>query len=474
MIVLINPPNPPRSVSNKDTMGGLGQLHPAGAKHGFPPLDILYSAAVLKIQNIPFHVIECLGLKWDVTELVLHLEQKKPKFVAIRTSVPTFEWDMKVARIIKNVTDSKIIIFGPFVTMHAKPTLQFPFVDAIVLGEPEITLAEIAGQLDFEGCKGVWYKKGGTILHNQPREPISRLDELPFPAWDLTPYRSYDGVELMRNIKPFMTMLTSRGCPHGCSYCPYPVVQGRKLRVRSPENVVDELNWLSNSLELGAVLFRDPEFAFYRERVVAICEGILKKKIRLAWRCETRLEDLDEELITLMARAGCIGINMGIESADERVLRNLKRKPVPFQRAEKIIKSCNKNNIAPFCFFILGLPGETKKSALKTIRYALKLDPAFLQFTVATPYPGTELKAWAEKNKFIENNDFFAMTGYNTAMRNEAMTSNEIQMLQLLANEAREMKGKRIAARLKRNAFQIGSEVRRWMKFQRAKILSGL
>jgi len=474
MIALVNPPNPPGAVSNKDTMGGLGQMYPDGARHGFPPIDLLYGAAVLRNRGIPFQIMECLGLGWDVTELILRIDQLAPEFVAIRTSVPTFDWDMRVSRIIKAVASPKVILFGPYVALHAEPSLQLPFVDALVMGEPEITLAEIAERRGFEECKGVWYKKGDDITRNPQRDPIGNLDELPYPAWDLAPYRVYKGVELMRNIHPFVTMLTSRGCPHGCSYCPYPVAQGRKLRVRSPENVVNELSWLHDTLGVKSVLFRDPEFAFNRDRVVGICEGIVKKRLRLVWRCETRIENLDAGLITLMSRAGCIGINMGMESADERVLRKLGRKPVPLEDAHRVLTACKAKDIECFFFFILGLPGETRESALRTIRYALKLNPAFLQFTVATPYPGTALRAWAERNNFIENEALSALTGHETAMRNEHMTSEKIRQLQWLAQEAREMTGKRIATRFAGSVFRLGYELKRWMIFQKAKMHEGL
>lgn len=465
MIAIINPPNPPNAVSNKDTMGGLGQLYPAGAKHSFPPLDALYSAAYLRSKGIPAQVIECLGLNWELAELLLHLNQSRPELIALRTSAPTFEWDLKIVEIIKLCIQTKILVFGPYATLCANEILGKSFVDAVILGEPEMALYEVAAKGEFQGCESVWYKDEVATKRNPQRTAIVNLDELPFPAWDMVPYQSYNGLELMRDLRPFVTSLTSRGCPHGCAYCPYPVAQGRKLRTRSPENVVEELYWLNESLGVKAVLFRDPEFAFYKERVVEICEKIIRRGIRLAWRCETRMEDLDEELITLMARAGCIGINMGVESTDVDVLRAMKRKPFSLEQAKKIIKTCRKHGIDSFCFFILGLPGQTKDSAVRTIRHALELNPDFLQFTVATPYPGTGLREWAEKNKFIEENSSSAMTGYNVSMRNEHMTSEEIRQLQWIAQEAKEMQWRRIGRRLMRSAFQFGFEIKRCAHF---------
>lgn len=470
MITIINPPNPPNVVSNKDTMGGLGQVYSSTGKNSLPPLDVPYAAALLKSRGIPVQVIDCMGLDWEISRLILFLQDQKSEFIVIRTSTPTYDWDMQVAQIIKKVIDTKIIVFGPHVTLYPLQTIQHFFIDAILLGEPEMALLDVA-EHGFIDCEGVWYKKGNEIIQNGFRKPIDALDTLPFPAWALMPYRVYEGGALMRNLKPFVTVLTSRGCPHGCSYCPYPVIQGRKLRVRSPENVLDELEWLINTLGVKSVLFRDPEFALRRDRVVGICEGIIKRKLRLAWRCETRIEDLDINLIVLMAKAGCIGINTGIESTDSQVLHNLNRKPIPLEQTIKIVNTCKNHGIDPFCFFILGLPGDVKESVLKTIDYALKLNPAFVQFTVATPYPGTELRNWALSKGFIENQDFSAMTGYDAVMRNEQLSIEDIQWLQWFAQEAWEMQWRKVIRRLFYNTRQMASEIKRWILFQKANTL---
>jgi len=466
MITIVNPPSPPDTVSIKDTMGGFGQLQPKGFNIKLLPLDSLYAAAMLRSKGIPVEVYDCLCSDWELEDLIKHFKVKKPEFVALRTSTPSFDWDMRVAHEIKGVINSKIIIFGPQVTFFPDETINRDAVDAVVIGEPEETLLEIAGQKGFKGCKGVWYKEEGRLVKNLPREPIRDLDTLPFPAWDLVPYQRLDARGYMRGFKPFVTTLTSRGCPHGCIYCPYPVIQGQKLRLRSPERVVDELWWLVKDLGVKAVFFRDPEFALRRNRVIAICQDVIKRKLHLAWRCETRIENLDQELVALMAKSGCIGLNIGIESADEAVLQNIKRKKVSLKQAIRVIKECKKNNIDTLCFFILGLPGDTKQSALKTIRYALKLNPTVMEFTVATPYPGTGLRKWAEKRGFIEVDSLTAMTGYEVSMRNEHLTADDIYRLQQFAYKARKMQRPKITGRALNDARGIAGELKEWLSFQ--------
>jgi anaerobic magnesium-protoporphyrin IX monomethyl ester cyclase len=473
MITIINPPNPPESVSNKDMMGGFGQLYNSSVTTKIPPIDLLYCAAVLRKHNLSFKVIDCLGENWGVDKLISHLQNQVPDNIAIRTSTPTFEWDLKVAQTIKKNILTDIIFFGPHCSLFPQETLDNESVDAVVLGEPEFTLSEFLERKQFSDVEGIWYKQDSKIIKNPMRKPIDNLNSLPFPAWDLLPYNSYDGgSDLMRNLKPFVTVQTSRGCPHGCKYCPYPIAQGRKYRYRSPENVVDELDWLISKLKIKSILFRDPEFALRKDNVKGICDGIIKRRLKVAWRCETRIENLDEELINTMAEAGCIGINMGIESSDTTVLHNVGRKAVPFDQAKKIIGFCKMKKIDTFCFFILGLPGETKKSAYSTIEYATRLDAMFTQFTVATPFFGTSLRRWAEENNFIENNALSKITGYDAAMRNEYMTIKEIQCLQLFANRAITMKVSRVIKRILINPRNGLSEIIHWLGFLKNRLRS--
>lgn len=434
MILLLNPPNPDNSVSNKDMMAGFGQLYPQGAREKIPPIDMAYAAALLRQVNMDVFVIDCLGSDWDLDALLVNLSDVKPSMVAIRTSTPTVEWDLFVAQQVKITTGSKILMYGPHVMLHPDDVLSRECVDVIIVSEAEAVFSQFREPVQLENYEGIWYKGDNGVIRNKPRPVCHDLDRLPFPAWDMLPYGSYDATRLMRHIKPVITVLASRGCPHGCMYCPYPVVQGRKRRVRSPENVVNELVWLSTQLGVKAVLFRDPEFSLDRTWTVVFCNILIHKKLALSWRCETRLENLDASLLSLMASSGCIGINLGIESADKRVLRSINRVPVSLWSAKHIINCCSKHGIDTFCFFIIGLPDETRLSAIKTILSALWLNPDFAQFSVATPYPGTELQRFAEGSGFREQGDLSALTGYHATLRTKYLSIHEVDTLHRYAN----------------------------------------
>jgi radical SAM superfamily enzyme YgiQ (UPF0313 family) len=304
--------------------------------------------------------------------------------------------------------------------------------------------------------RGVWYKERGRVVKNEPQPLIDDLDSLPFPAWELLPYHKYDGGETNRKGMPFLTILTSRGCPYGCYYCPYPVAQGRKWRARSSENVVEELEYLIKGLGAKTILFRDPEFTLDRKRTMEICEKIMERGLRFAWRCETRIDHLDEELIVLMGKAGCFGINLGIESVNEEVLMNLERRPFPLEKAIEIVNACKINDIEAYCFFIIGLPGDTKESINKMVDFAIKLKPPFVQFTVATPYPGTKLESWARERGYIQNNfTLEAITGSVPIMRNEHLTVKEIEKLRRMAYQRFNLETKGINDVYKRALYHI-------------------
>ena len=428
MITLINPPNPPNRVSNKDMMGGFGQCYPPECEVKVPPIDLPYISAVLRESGIDVRVIECLGSSISTEKLLQELENSQKDLICIRTSTPTFLWDIEVAKKIKGKIGSHIVFFGPHVGVAPDDIIKSPYVDALVIGEPEYIIRNIAVN-GFKKVLGVWYKEDEKIIKNKPEAFIENLDELPFPAWDLLPSAEYTIGDLMPEGKPTLFLQTSRGCPFGCSYCPYPLAQGKKYRKRSPQNVLEEVAYLVKNFDVKNILIRDPEFTLDRDRVVEICEGLISVNYGFAWRCETRVDSLDESLIDLMKRAGCVGINLGIESKSEEVCKNVGRLPLKEEHTKNIIKKCRELGIHTFCFFIIGLPGDNIKTALDTIMYALDLKPDISQFTVATPYMKTKLHKWALDNNFIETFSLDGTTGYESLMRNENLSSREIQLL---------------------------------------------
>jgi radical SAM superfamily enzyme YgiQ (UPF0313 family) len=188
---------------------------------------------------------------------------------------------------------------------------------------------------------------------------------------------------------PFTTMLSSRGCFYGCSYCPYRIGHGAKWRARSPESVVDEIQECVDRFGVREILFRDPLFTADAERAIEISRLIVERGIHVDWRCETRADLATAEMIESFAGAGCKEINFGVESGSPEILKNVKRVPIGRDRIRDLFAACRRAGIETMAFFIIGLPGETERTVEETVSLALDLNPDVVQFTAATPYPNT-------------------------------------------------------------------------------------
>jgi radical SAM superfamily enzyme YgiQ (UPF0313 family) len=454
MLIIINPPDPVGMVSNKDMMGGLGQIYPAsGAK--VPPIDIPYIAAYLRSRKIHFEIIECSGLSYSVKELIVHLRNVRQKegeiILAIRTSLPTARYDLNIAKTIKKDFDITIIIFGPYAAISPDFFLADQAVDAVVVSEPECVFADVIIN-GFENSDGVWYKsKDGVVIKNKQRDNISDLNALPFPAWEYMPYQKYILHEpQFKSEDFFLSVSSSRGCPFACGYCPYPLVQGKVWRFRTAENIVSELKYLIEKFNVKNILFRDPEFTLDRNRIIEMCRLISEQKLDFNWRCETRLDTLDPELVEKMAKAGCCGMNFGIETSTADVARKSGRKPYDAEQIFTVISACKKMSINTFCFFIVGLPGQDKAEVLKMVDLAKKIDPDEAQFSFATPYPGTHLQKWARDHNYIFDENFTHYTGYRPVMRNDYFNKRKLVQIRNFAQLSMDMRASCVKYRLDR------------------------
>ena len=297
-----------------------------------------------------------------------------------------------------------LALLGPHVSVFAEDALRASRADIVVRGEPELVLADLARALDggstFESVAGLSIKRDDEVRHAPDRPPITDLDSLPFPARHLLPLDRYQSA--VWGKKPFTTMLTSRGCYYGCSYCPYRIGYGAKWRGRSPDNVVAEIEECVNRYKVREILFRDPLFTADKERALQICSLISERGLRVDWRCETRVDLLDEDMVRTFAQAGCKGINFGVESGNERILRDVGRKRIPAERLTKGFRRCRTEGIETLAFFIIGLPGETEETVAETVRLAIELDPDTAQFTAATPYPNTSYYHYLKKEGLLK------------------------------------------------------------------------
>lgn len=432
-VYVINPPNPPGYVSNKDSMGGFGQLFPVGATL-FPPLDLVYLGSYLIDRGFPASFLESLAMDLDREKLIGRIispgSGELPSLAVIRTSAPTLDCDLELCREIKSRRPGvDILVYGPVAPVVAQRIQKESTVDYLVKGDPDETVADLIAN-GPGNAPGLTYRNEFGWFEG-PSKPFTKdLDSLPYPKWELLPYERYQMPKssVHANV-PFLPMWSSRGCPIGCHYCPYPVGQGLPWRHRSPENVVNELEHLTRDLGIRYVVFRDPMFSLNQRRVIQICNLIVERGIRVEWRCETRVDYLNEETLTAMAAAGCEGINFGIESADVAIQKGVGRRPISNEQFVRCVETCRRLGIKTFAFFIIGLPGDTVKSILQTIGFALRIKPDWVQFTAASPFIGTKLRAWAVSQGFADEDEYAYVNSHEVWMGNDHLSKGQVKAL---------------------------------------------
>jgi len=286
------------------------------------------------------------------------------------------------------------------------------FGDFMVSGEPESAVIRIAAGED---------PKGQVIS-----PAVADLDSLPFPRWDLVKPRGFG----YTNRKTFgvtraVPMLTSRSCPEKCTYCPHRITA--TFRARSDENVLEELAELCQLYERLHVVIRDPLYTLDRDRCLRIAQGIRARGLHLTYECETRMDDLDEQLIREMHASGLRAINFGVESPDPLVLRKVARRFIPYEHMRQMIKLCWKLGVTTTAFYVIGFLQDTEESIEELIRFAVELDSTFANFKILTPYPGTP--QFKQLESLINDRDWQNFDGYTLNFRHPNMTPHRARLM---------------------------------------------
>ena len=432
-VVVINPPSPPGYVSNKDSMGGFGQLYPVGATY-FPPTDMPYLISYLQHKGHDVGVIECLGSELNIQALLEELSKlSEPALLVLRTSDPTLAYDISVAEKIKSAfPQHQLSLYGPVVEHKAEQAMDSPAFSYLFLDEPDEAVHQILSGTKPEDVPNIIFRNDRDKWHQTLKSPLNKdLDRLPFPAWDRMPHQAYKIPKSSTSSSDlkFLPMLTSRGCPYGCNYCPYPVSQGLPHRYRTADNVVDEIEWLINNLGVNYILFRDPVFSLNQKRIREICAEIIERGLKFNWKCETRFDCAKRETLEAMAAAGCTGINFGIESSEPDIQLESGRRPIAPEEIIEKIDICRELGIKTFCFFIIGLPGDTNKTILDSIEFSIRIRPDWLQFTAAHPLTGTKLRTWAISRGLIAKEGYNYISAHNVVMGNDNLSKKQIARL---------------------------------------------
>ena len=364
-----------------------------------PPLGLAYLAAVLEKEGVDVSIVDgSRGL--SLAEVMNELQAYGPDIVGISCTTPTFKDALELAEAVRQAFPKAIIILGgPHVTAIPQAAMLEKAFDIGVLGEGEITLLELAreiedkgnlNKIDLEQINGLAFRQNGHIVVTPPRERIKDLDSLPRPAWHLLPPLSaYRPTPASYRKLPLAVVMTSRGCPYGCTFCDRGVF-GNYTRAHSPERVLEEVEELIHRYGVREIRFFDDTFTFNHKRVEKVCEMILERGLHFPWTCLTRVNVVDKALLGLMKEAGCWQVLYGLESGDPRMLKLLNKGSSVEQNA-RAVHWALEVGLGVRGDFIIGTPGETMESLENTLAFAKGVGLDYAHFNKFVPFPGTEL-----------------------------------------------------------------------------------
>jgi radical SAM superfamily enzyme YgiQ (UPF0313 family) len=389
-VTLVNPPYPTKPHQHSP----------------FPPLGLGYLAAVLEKNRYEVDVIDCQVLKLSYEEFKNEISKRQPTIVGTTSSTRTYKSALRVTKIAKEVHPNCLTVLGgPHVTFWDREALhECPSLDIVVRKEGENTLLELVQRLEagesYYDVIGITCRKEKEIIRNPDRPYIESLDELPFPARHLWP------LERIRKIEDIFYLTTSRGCVYWCDFCAAVRMFGRRYRMRSPKNVVDELEFLHKTYGATRFTFCDDAFTVDPSKTEEICSEIRNRKLKIIWNCGTRVDMVTKELLLKMKEAGCVSVWFGVESGSQQVL-NAMNKGISTAQAVRALNWVRQLGLKPVPNVLLGFPGETKETAWRTIKFAEKISPEQVaMINIATPLPGTPMYDLVKKNGWLRITDF--------------------------------------------------------------------
>ena len=411
-VLLVNPPTP-------DGGYWIRTQHRVGRRTRenmvWPQVSLAQMAALLT-PAYKVGVIDANAERMGWEAFTKELDRYQAKYYVTQMTAPTLENDM-YGCFLAHARGAKTIAFGTHVTPIPRESMRpYPSLDYVLVGEPDLTVRDLVdhlegkvgereawverlmeksdpsyrpslkedGSVELRGIKGLAYREGEEIVVNAPRPFIAELDDLPIPLHELLPLQKYRE-PLIKG--PFTFIVTSRGCPAGCTYCIKHVSYQYSARLRSPELIMEEL-WRLKGLGINNIHMYADLFTVNREQVMELCERMIAEQIKIRWTCNSRVDYVDEEMLKMMGRAGNWLISWGIESGNEQILKHARKGAYP-QRAEQSLKWARAAGIKNWGYFIIGLPGETEGTIRETIEFAKRLPLDIALFHVAAPYPGT-------------------------------------------------------------------------------------
>ena len=416
-ICLINTPSLGKRPVSRSMAGGLG--FDGNASMILPPLELAIMASQLRANGYDVTLIDADPSGLNDNEVISRVRQGSFNAAIATLSLPSLNNDCEfisglrefVSTIaVKTMIDDEKIL---------EEILGKSRADFIIHGECDLHIHKL---IDGTSDAGTAYLEKGKVV-KEDIDPVEDLDDLPVPAWDLLPFNNYSYPLMGDRV---VTMQTSRGCSFSCSYyCPYPLVEGTKWRYQSPERVFNEIKRIVDQYGINKILFRDATFTLNKNRVHKVCDLIINSQLNVTWWCETRVDRLDEALLEKMRQAGCEGINIGVETGDQKVMEKQAKAGLTLQKLSDLRIKAKSLGLKLHFLLSKGFPDETRKSFVDTYELIMKLMPESLGITIMTPYPGTQLYKDALEKGWIESNKWEDYGGHQFVMHTDNLTIDD-------------------------------------------------
>lgn len=369
------------------------------------PIWLSYATAVVE-QEYETRLVDAPAWNWDVKDVVRDVKKFSPDLIVVDSSFPSLDNDIHVAEALKESIACQTVLVGPAASQFPEKILDSKGVDVVARFEYDFSVKQVADAIQsnesFRKIKGISYRENGKKIHNPNREFSSSedLEKIPFVSKVYKKHLRIEDYFLGSSLYPEVQIFTGRGCPSSCTFCCWPqTLMGRKYRVRGISNVLDELEWIQENLNVKEVFFEDDTFTIDKKRVFEFCKEYEKRGADIPWTCNARA-DLTYKIMKEMKEANCRLLVVGYESGSDTILKNVK-KGVTTEQMRRFTRDARKAGLLVHGDFIIGLPGETKETIEATRHFIKELKPDILQVSVVTPFPGTELYSWVDQNGYL-------------------------------------------------------------------------
>ncbi len=417
------------------------------------PISLPMIAGALEAKKHEVKLLDCIANDVNVEGLKKSIQEFNPGLIIFNMSTATSSSDVEVINLMRPLSKAHFSVIGNHATSLPEEVLLASELDSVIRREPELTAQDLVDAVEkgrgLGEVLGISFKdKDGTVVNNEDRPFNENLDDLPFAARHLLDNARYT---LPVINEPYTLIITSRGCPYSCIYCTAHQYYGKKLRLRSAENVVDEMQECLEKYHIRNFTMWSDTFNQNKKFVMEVCSEIKKRGLdqKIRWMANSRVDHVDSEVLSEMKSSGCIGVSYGVESGVDEILNNMK-KGADAQQARDAVRLTKLAGIEVLTHIIFGLPGETPETIAQTIKYVKEMDPDYAQFYCAIPFPKTELEEMGKKNGWITTEDYAKYELNQPILNLPTLSSEQLQKARIRAYREFYLRPSYIYKRLKK------------------------